>query len=195
MWRRASIPKRWAMLLGGLLDVPSLVAKRCEVSENSRIIATVSMALATLAAAPVSLSAIWPACAIKSNGERPCSTGVVMSVTSPQPTRIGVEFSIIAFSRECGRFAFLRNVNRTRYKGRCCQSPPVVAIISPTIKQARERVTEQPAGLPLAKLPLEGLVVLDISTYLAAPAAAVVLGDFGADVIKVEALEGDPNRG
>jgi len=45
-----------------------------------------------------------------------------------------------------------------------------------------------------AGLPLAGLVVLDISTYIAAPAAAMVLGDFGADVIKVEALEGDPHR-
>jgi formyl-CoA transferase len=44
-------------------------------------------------------------------------------------------------------------------------------------------------------LPLEGIRVLDISTYIAAPAAAVVLGDFGADVIKVEQPgEGDPNR-
>jgi formyl-CoA transferase len=43
-------------------------------------------------------------------------------------------------------------------------------------------------------LPLAGLVVLDISTYIAAPAAASVLADFGAEVIKVEALEGDPNR-
>lgn len=44
-------------------------------------------------------------------------------------------------------------------------------------------------------LPLAGLKVLDISTYIAAPAAAVVLGDYGADVIKVEQPgEGDPNR-
>jgi formyl-CoA transferase len=44
-------------------------------------------------------------------------------------------------------------------------------------------------------LPLEGLRVLDISTFIAAPAAAVALADFGADVIKVEAPgEGDPHR-
>lgn len=44
-------------------------------------------------------------------------------------------------------------------------------------------------------LPLAGLKVLDISTYIAAPAAAVVLADYGADVIKVEQPgEGDPNR-
>ncbi len=43
-------------------------------------------------------------------------------------------------------------------------------------------------------LPLAGLRVLDISSFIAAPAAAVVLGDWGADVIKVEGPEGDPNR-
>jgi formyl-CoA transferase len=44
-------------------------------------------------------------------------------------------------------------------------------------------------------LPLAGIKVLDISTYIAAPAAAVVLGDYGAEVIKVEQPgEGDPNR-
>jgi len=45
------------------------------------------------------------------------------------------------------------------------------------------------------ELPLSGIKVLDVSTYIAAPAAAVVLGDYGADVIKVEQPgEGDPNR-
>ena len=43
-------------------------------------------------------------------------------------------------------------------------------------------------------LSLAGLRVLDISSFIAAPAAAVVLGDWGADVIKVEGPEGDPNR-
>jgi formyl-CoA transferase len=39
-----------------------------------------------------------------------------------------------------------------------------------------------------------GIARLDISSFIAAPAAAVVLGDWGADVIKVEGPDGDPNR-
>ncbi|MGG3019100.1 CoA transferase [Geobacillus stearothermophilus] len=38
----------------------------------------------------------------------------------------------------------------------------------------------------MARLPLEGVKVLDVSTMIAAPFGAVLLGDFGADVIKVE---------
>lgn len=44
-------------------------------------------------------------------------------------------------------------------------------------------------------LPLAGLMVLDVASFIAAPVAATVLGDYGADVIKVEPPgEGDPNR-
>jgi crotonobetainyl-CoA:carnitine CoA-transferase CaiB-like acyl-CoA transferase len=47
----------------------------------------------------------------------------------------------------------------------------------------------------MRELPLAGLVVLDVSSFIAAPAAAVVLADFGADVIKIEPPhEGDPHR-
>ena len=41
---------------------------------------------------------------------------------------------------------------------------------------------------------LEGLRVLDISTMFSAPLAATLLGDFGADVIKIEHPRGDPLR-
>jgi len=45
------------------------------------------------------------------------------------------------------------------------------------------------------ELPLTGLTVLDISSFIAAPAAAVALADYGADVIKIEPPgEGDPHR-
>jgi formyl-CoA transferase len=46
----------------------------------------------------------------------------------------------------------------------------------------------------MSELPLAGLVVLDISSFIAAPAAAVALADFGADVIKIEPPGGDKRR-
>lgn len=41
---------------------------------------------------------------------------------------------------------------------------------------------------------LSGIKVLDIGSYVAGPAAATVMSDFGADVVKVEPLGGDPYR-
>jgi crotonobetainyl-CoA:carnitine CoA-transferase CaiB-like acyl-CoA transferase len=44
-------------------------------------------------------------------------------------------------------------------------------------------------------LPLAGLKVLDVASFIAAPVAATVMGDYGASVIKVEPPgAGDPNR-
>lgn len=43
-------------------------------------------------------------------------------------------------------------------------------------------------------MPLEGVRVLDIATLFAGPMIAMFLGDFGADVIKVEHPKGDPLR-
>jgi crotonobetainyl-CoA:carnitine CoA-transferase CaiB-like acyl-CoA transferase len=43
--------------------------------------------------------------------------------------------------------------------------------------------------------PLDGLVVVDLSRALAGPHAAMMLGDLGARVIKVESATGDDSRG
>ena len=42
--------------------------------------------------------------------------------------------------------------------------------------------------------PFAGLRVIDCASFIAAPAAATILSDFGADVIKIEPPEGDPYR-
>ncbi len=51
--------------------------------------------------------------------------------------------------------------------------------------------TSQPAG---HRPPLDGIRVVDVSTVVAGPTAARYLGDFGADVIKVERPSGDGVR-
>ncbi|WP_371534938.1 CoA transferase [Streptomyces sp. NBC_00466] len=53
-----------------------------------------------------------------------------------------------------------------------------------------------PPNPPKPALPLDGIRVLDLSTVLAAPVTATFLGDFGAEVVKVEEpRHGDFTRG
>ena len=42
--------------------------------------------------------------------------------------------------------------------------------------------------------PLEGIKVVDLTTYLAAPTTVRVLGEWGASCIKIESKIGDPAR-
>ena len=43
-------------------------------------------------------------------------------------------------------------------------------------------------------LPFQGLKVLDCASFIAAPVAATLLADLGADVVKIEPPDGDPHR-
>ncbi|MCU1395054.1 MAG: CoA transferase [Ilumatobacteraceae bacterium] len=43
--------------------------------------------------------------------------------------------------------------------------------------------------------PLDGVRILDLTTFLSGPYATMVLGQLGADVVKVEPPSGDPTRG
>ncbi len=42
---------------------------------------------------------------------------------------------------------------------------------------------------------LEGLKVVELATWIAGPGCAMIMADWGADVIKVESAAGDPTRG
>jgi crotonobetainyl-CoA:carnitine CoA-transferase CaiB-like acyl-CoA transferase len=43
--------------------------------------------------------------------------------------------------------------------------------------------------------PMHGIHVVELAAWVAAPAATAILADWGAEVVKVEPLEGDPARG
>ena len=59
---------------------------------------------------------------------------------------------------------------------------------SPELSQSHEHEPEP-------KLPMSGVRVLDLGTFLAGPHAASVLGEFGAEVLKIEhPIAGDPMR-
>jgi len=52
-----------------------------------------------------------------------------------------------------------------------------------------------PADAPATPLPLSGVRVIDVGNFLAGPYAASMLGEFGAEVLKVEhPIAGDPMR-
>lgn len=53
---------------------------------------------------------------------------------------------------------------------------------------------ETPHTAMTEPLPLAGLKVIDCASFIAAPVAATVLADFGADVIKIEPPSGEPYR-
>lgn len=45
------------------------------------------------------------------------------------------------------------------------------------------------------KSPLEDIRIIEVDNWMASPSAAAIFADMGADVIKVEPLQGDPMRG
>ncbi len=63
------------------------------------------------------------------------------------------------------------------------------------LAEPRRHLQEPSAVRPAPQHPLEGVMVLEFATIIAAPLAASLLGDLGARVIKVEPIGGDSIRG
>ncbi|NDG51319.1 MAG: hypothetical protein EBY30_20310 [Rhodospirillales bacterium] len=59
-----------------------------------------------------------------------------------------------------------------------------------TARAGRTLVWLNPQEEPATTMALEGLVVLDLTNFLSGPYCTMLLGDMGADVIKVERTDG-----
>src|SRR5262245_16523274 len=62
------------------------------------------------------------------------------------------------------------------------------------IAARRQSLTTHTQRKSAMSLPLEGLRVIDFGRFIAAPYCAMMLADFGADVIRVERREGGEDR-
>ena len=59
----------------------------------------------------------------------------------------------------------------------------------------QESSQEQDSPAETERLPMSGVRVIDVGTFLAGPYAASILGEFGAEILKVEhPIAGDPMR-
>jgi crotonobetainyl-CoA:carnitine CoA-transferase CaiB-like acyl-CoA transferase len=135
----------------------------------------VALAAAGVPAAPVSTRAEWLASEVlTANGARAEAEHPVFGrVVLP-----GVPVTLSATPGTAGRL------------GRAELVPP--GALWRTEGHADGR-TAAPA-VPGADLPLAGLRVIDLSTFLAGPFTSAVFADYGAEVTKVEAPAGDPYR-
>src|SRR3954463_6315748 len=74
----------------------------------------------------------------------------------------------------------------------CCRAASSCPHPSVAISKTNKR---HGTGVSMERGIFDGLKVLDCASFIAAPAAATVLSDFGADVIKIEPPgAGDPYR-
>jgi crotonobetainyl-CoA:carnitine CoA-transferase CaiB-like acyl-CoA transferase len=87
------------------------------------------------------------------------------------------------------------SVRLGRTPGRVAWLPDSAAVVDwAEMWNDRPSVRDPVRKVSSPTLPLEGIRVLDVSSYLSGPLATTLLQDFGATVYKVEAPTGDPFR-
>jgi crotonobetainyl-CoA:carnitine CoA-transferase CaiB-like acyl-CoA transferase len=139
------------------------------------------LADAGIPAAPVAGREEWLA------GEQVASVGARLDAVHPGLGRVVMPGVCVTLSATPGRVRHLPSAGHVTAAPSLWSAADAPAADAPAAGGA-------PGGPATADLPLAGIRVLDISTFMAAPFASTLLADFGADVVKIEPAGGDPYR-
>jgi crotonobetainyl-CoA:carnitine CoA-transferase CaiB-like acyl-CoA transferase len=137
------------------------------------------LADAGIPAAPVATREEWLA------GEQVAAVGARLEADHPALGRVVVPGVPVTLSSTPGRVRHLPSAEHLA-------AAPSIWPVAGGASAAGAPGGLMPGGP--SDLPLAGIRVLDMSTFMAAPFASTLLADFGADVVKVEPAGGDPYR-
>lgn len=120
------------------------------------------------------------------------ANGVRLELDHPELGRIVLPGIPVRLSVTPGRVSHLPSSDHTVAPDDLWVDTPSGACFATVREGSGDRLDR--LDRPDRELPLAGLRIVDISTFLAAPFASAILADFGAEVVKVEPPAGDPYR-